>query len=215
MKLAGEAGSLLKIEEEIRDAVYDARRQWRIGPVAKQMKLFEEPKLVERQERFDLSGITDTQFFERAEAQVITALSKYVEQAENGQWLQRRLFADDAARGFAFLDMMLQRFDVVLMNPPFGECSQPIEKPMRAKWKSLTNDIYVLFVIIWTSRLSDKGFLGAITSRGFMIGRDQRDFRPCYLEKDQAISTYCWISGWMCSIRRPSKPVHTFSGRSP
>ena len=34
MKLAGEAGSLLKIEEEIRDAVAEARRQWLAGPVS-------------------------------------------------------------------------------------------------------------------------------------------------------------------------------------
>ena len=34
MKLAGEAGSLLKIEEEIRDAVAEAKKQWFDGPVA-------------------------------------------------------------------------------------------------------------------------------------------------------------------------------------
>ena len=67
------------------------------------------------------------------------------------------------------------------MNPPFGECSQSIEKHMRQKWQALANDIYLLFVLVCTSRLSDKGFLGAITSRGFMIGRDQRDFRPLLL----------------------------------
>ena len=33
MKLAGEAGSLLKIEEEIRDAVAAARKQWLAVPV--------------------------------------------------------------------------------------------------------------------------------------------------------------------------------------
>src|SRR5208337_1834006 len=39
MKLAGEAGSLLKIQEEIRDVVSEARRQWRIGPVPTQLRL--------------------------------------------------------------------------------------------------------------------------------------------------------------------------------
>ena len=33
MKLAGEAGSLLKIEEEIQDAVAEAKQQWLVGPV--------------------------------------------------------------------------------------------------------------------------------------------------------------------------------------
>ena len=45
MKLAGEAGSLLKIEEEIRDAVAEARRQWVAGPVSiQQMRLFDDHK---------------------------------------------------------------------------------------------------------------------------------------------------------------------------
>ena len=33
---------------------------------------------------------------------------------------RRRLFAEDAAQGFALADLVAQRFDVVLMNPPFG-----------------------------------------------------------------------------------------------
>ena len=40
MKLAGEAGSLLKIEEEIKDAVAAAGKQWREGPKPEQQLLF-------------------------------------------------------------------------------------------------------------------------------------------------------------------------------
>ena len=46
MKLAGEAGSLLKIEEEIRDAVAEARQQWLAGPVSIQRSLFDDDKPV-------------------------------------------------------------------------------------------------------------------------------------------------------------------------
>ena len=112
MKLAGEAGSLLKIEEEIADAVAGARRQWRTGPIATQMRLFGEQKPAEKQQRFDLSGINDAQFFEEAEAKVIDALRHFAEKARNGHRLQRRLFADDAERGFAFVDLCHKRFDV-------------------------------------------------------------------------------------------------------
>jgi hypothetical protein len=181
MKLAGEAGSLLKIEEEIRDTVAAAKRQWLSGPVSIQRTLFDDDKPVVRQQRFDFSGITDAQFFEQAEAKVVDALRNYAEKAQNGQRLQRRLFTEDAVRGFAFVDLCHRRFDVVLMNPPFGVCSVGIEKYMRTKWRSLANDIYVLFLVLHSDRLAVKGLLGAITSRGFMIGRDQRDFRPLLL----------------------------------
>ena len=70
MKLAGEAGALLKIEEELRDAVSAARQQWLTGPIAMQQSLFEEIKPIPQQKRFDFSGVTDTQFFEQAETKV-------------------------------------------------------------------------------------------------------------------------------------------------
>src|SRR5262249_2660620 len=87
MKLAGEAGSLLKIEDEIRDAVAGARRQWLSGPVSIQRSLFDDDKPVVRQQQFDFSGITDAEFFEQAETKVVDALRSYAEQAHNGERL--------------------------------------------------------------------------------------------------------------------------------
>jgi hypothetical protein len=175
MKLAGEAGSLLKIEEEIRDAVAEARRQWRTGPVATQLRLFGDPKPVVRQQQFDLSGITEAQFFEQAEAKVVDALRSYAEQAENGQRLQRRLFADDAVRGFAFVDLCHKRFDVVLMNPPFADPSKPAKPLIERLYPRTKNDLYAAFVEKGIDRLESGGILGAITSRtGFFLSSFQR-----------------------------------------
>ncbi|HEV3115329.1 MAG TPA: hypothetical protein VGY99_33015 [Candidatus Binataceae bacterium] len=108
MKLAGEAGSLLKIEEEIRDAVASAKKQWvrdttRATDRKGQPLLFTQAamdRLAGRPEQpslFDLTDITDKQFFERAEADVIKTLRQYAEKAQNGYRLQRRLFSDDAS----------------------------------------------------------------------------------------------------------------------
>jgi hypothetical protein len=100
MKLAGEAGSLLKIEEEIRDAVAAAKKQWvRETTQATDKKgralLFTEAEMErlagkpEQPSLFDLTDITDDQFFEQAEAKVGEALRSYAEKAQNGQKLQR------------------------------------------------------------------------------------------------------------------------------
>jgi hypothetical protein len=40
VKLAGEAGSLLKIEEEIAGAVAEAKQKWLAGPKLQQGRLF-------------------------------------------------------------------------------------------------------------------------------------------------------------------------------
>jgi len=167
MKLAGEAGSLLRIEEEIRDAVAKARLQWQAGPVSVQRSLFDDDEPIVRQQRFDLTGITDAQFFEQAEGKVVEALRNYAERAQNGQRLQRRLFTEDAVRGFAFVDLCHKQFNVVLMNPPFGLPTESTFTYLGTVSKPTYVEMYASFVERWLTQTND-GFLGAITSRSFL-----------------------------------------------
>jgi hypothetical protein len=167
MKLAGEAGSLLKIEEEIRDVVADARTQWLAGPVSIQRSLFGEEKQVLQQQRFDFSGISNAQFFEQAEVKVIDALRSYAEKSQNGQRLQRRLFTEDAVRGFAFVDLCQKPYDVVLMNPPFGLPTAAAFEYLEHNSKATYVELYASFVERFV-RGTHNGLIGAITSRSFL-----------------------------------------------
>ena len=114
MKLAGEAGTLLKIEEEIRSAIQDARN------AANAM----------RGDLFTQDEAESEDFFDSAEEKIYEALKNYAESAESEDY-QRRLFAEDAAHGFAFIDLCRKRYDVVVMNPPFGEAPKCFEDPDR------------------------------------------------------------------------------------
>ncbi len=145
MQLAGEAGSLLKIEEEIRTAIDTARKEW----------LKEQDDLLTRKDG------SQEEFFDTAEQQVIDALRAYAEQADADSY-QRRLFAEDAARGFAFIDLCQKRYDSVVMNPPFGEPSISSREYLYPRFESSKLDVFAAFV--------DRGVeigasVGAITSR--------------------------------------------------
>jgi hypothetical protein len=171
MKLAGEVGALLKIEEEIKDAVSVARTQWIDGPKQEQAELF--PELVkskpsQQQLRFDLTGVTDEQFWEQAEDRIITALREYAEQIESGHVTSRRLFAEDAARGFAFIDLLRKRFDVVLMNPPFGDGSARGNKLLLDAYPVTSNDLYAMFFERSFGLLNARGKVGAISNRTWL-----------------------------------------------
>ena len=174
MTLAGEAGSLLRIEEEIRTAIADAKQLWKQGPKAEQALLFSEPgkKAGQGEMRLDLSGITDEQFFERAEQRIYDALEAYAEQAENGGGFQRRLFANDAAQGFAFIDLCRKRYDVVVMNPPFGNPPDSVASMLSP---DAANNVYPAFVLRG-AEISD-GFVGAITDRTFVVQQSFGKFR--------------------------------------
>ena len=174
MKLAGEAGSLLKIEEEIKNAVAEAGKQWREGPKPEQQLLFlpgmDAPRPKQQELRFDVKGITDQRFWDQAEDRILDALKEYAEQAENGRAVRRRLFAEDTARGFAFIDLCRKRYDVVLMNPPFGEPAKLSKTFIEKSFPRTKNDVYAAFVERGLNLLQKGGMLGAITSRtGFFL----------------------------------------------
>jgi hypothetical protein len=188
MKLAGEAGSLLKIEEEIRDAVAAAKKQYarettqatdRKGRAmlfseAEMERLADGPK---QSSLFDVSDITDSDFFEEAERRVIDALRSYSEQAQRGQQLRRRLFSEDAAQGFAFVDLCQHTYDVVLMNPPFGEVSLAARDNLYVSLPESSRDIIAAFVTRWTGMLSRQGRLGALTNRMVFFNEFLGDWR--------------------------------------
>ena len=168
MQLAGEAGSLLKIEEDLAEAVAEAHRQWAKESQPEQLALFAELRRTDAQQplHFDISGITDAAFWETAEERVLEELNRYASQAKNGRDTRRRLFAEDAAQGFSFVDLCRQQYDVVLMNPPFGLTTDLVFELLREKYPNTYVDLYASFVSRGL-RWAGNGFVGAITSRAF------------------------------------------------
>lgn len=88
---------------------------------------------------------------------------------------RRRLFADDAAHGVALLGVAEKKFDVVLMNPPFGAGSTRAKKDFDKAYPRTKNDIYAAFVERGIELLASRGRIGAITSRtGFFLSSFQK-----------------------------------------
>jgi hypothetical protein len=202
MRLAGEAGSLLRIEDEVSALVADARAQWK--KIGKQDgEFFSNAEILNLDRRSilnqppdtgswsldALSRIPDLDFWEKAEERIYQALRDFAESA-GADGYQRRLFADDAARGFAFIDLCRQRYDVALMNPPFGDASLPSKPYLDTTYGDTKGDVYKAFVECFQARLVPAGFLGIISSRtGFFLGQSEdwrtrvvlRLFRPIAL----------------------------------
>ena len=181
MKLAGEAGSLLKIEVDLREAIASAKSQWLARPQPEQLGLWAEPARPRQEQlRFDLSGISDEQFWQEAEGRALAALGDYSRQAENGQGARRRLFAGEAGMGFAFVDLCRKQFDVVLMNPPFGSVSEQAYKYLLVNFPDTYVDAYASFVSRGLS-FSTTGYVGAITSRSFLTSKKLARWRASQL----------------------------------
>jgi hypothetical protein len=175
MKLAGEAGSLLKIEEEIAASIASAKTQWLSRPKDVQLSLFPKDKKAQWQASlYNVSGISDASFWDIAEQKVLEALHAYAEQVSNGAGYRRAIFAEDAARGFAFIELCGKHYDVILMNPPFGAGSTNSKGYIDKNYHLSKNDLYAAFVDRGLSFLTNQGRLGAITSRtGFFLNTFQ------------------------------------------
>ena len=88
---------------------------------------------------------------------------------------RRRLFADDATHGVALLGVAEKKFDVVLMNPPFGAGSTRAKKDFDKAYPRTKNDVYAAFVERGVELLASRGRVGAITSRtGFFLSSFQK-----------------------------------------
>lgn len=175
MELAGELGSLLKIEEHLSESVTSARKQYAALQQELRMGYLPGFQPAPAQGNLDLSGIDDQHFFEQAEASIVDALKAFAASTGGSKGVRRRLFAEDAAQGVAFIELMRTRFDVVLMNPPFGAGSLAARKELTSSYPRTKNDVYAAFVERGIELLVPSGMLGAITSRtGFFLSSFQK-----------------------------------------
>lgn len=171
MQAAGELGLVLKMETEIRqelaaiardlDATV-AQTQTRVGDTdtaeAQAAARFTDPAYRER-------------FFETAETEVLRHLKELAEAATNGDAYQKLLFADDAVRGFAFIELCRQRYDVVVMNPPFGAAALGSKDYVDRTYPDGKADLAAVFVERMHELLAEGGLLGAISTRTiFFLG---------------------------------------------
>jgi len=173
MRLAGELGILLQVDRSLAEDISHARRQFQVQQ--ERPELFPElrPKL--EQGRLDLSGVTDDRFFEEVEETIVAGLRRFAESA-GGTDAGRRLFAEDAAQGVALIDLVRTRFDVVLMNPPFGEATPATREYLRKCYPDASSDLYLTFVQR-ASELAPSGWVGCISSRTILVNASSEQIR--------------------------------------
>lgn len=215
MKLAGEAGSLLKIEQELEEAIQAAKAQMDAEPQAEQLAFWPvAPK--PKQLSFDLRGIakSDAEFWQTVEKRVLDALIAYASQAANGQGYRRKLFAEDATQGFAFVDLCRRRYDVILMNPPFGEPSAPSKSYVEAKYRRTKGDVLANFVERTLELSKPNGKIGAITNRTPFFMTTQATFRQEVLQKEGFIEVMADLGGGVLEAMVETA-AYTFSPAQP
>lgn len=113
--------------------------------------------------------------FAPPEERLRAALTQLVSEEGGRTNTRRRLFAEDAAQGIGLLNVVETKFDIVLMNPPFGAGSTRAKKEFDKAYPRTKNDIYTAFIERGIELLASRGRVGAITSRtGFFLSSFQK-----------------------------------------
>lgn len=183
MELAGEAGSLLKIEETLRDAIATAQKE--SEEKAPLFRVLEYGVTYQTGEQNSHpTKAQEGDFWTRAEALVMGALKEYAEQRENGEGFQRRLFSRDALQGFEFIDIFRKKYNVILMNPPFGEASDQTRGYFDIQYPLWNKNILCAFCEKAINWVDYQGRVGAIIDKTALIKSSYSTFR------EQILSIY-------------------------
>lgn len=142
MKDAASLGSLLRVESRLDTAVREALHTGKV----------------------DERGIT----VHRLERDLLDAFEEIASRTDASP--ADRLFAGDARDAVQFIRLCKKQYDVVLMNPPFGDPVNGTNGYLKSAYGSSAVDLYTAFVTRGLERLNEHGYLGAITSRtGFFL----------------------------------------------
>lgn len=79
-----------------------------------------------------------------------------------------RLFAQDTARGLKLVQLLSRRYDIAVMNPPYGSFVPKVKDFIRVAYPLTSNDIYAAFVDRACQLTEPGGYVGALVSATFV-----------------------------------------------
>lgn len=124
----------------------------------------------------------------QAEARLRFALTEFAQAAKSTY--QGQLFAEDALEGLRLIDLCREAYDVVVMNPPFGEPSAGSNAYLEQKYPRSKGNILAHFLERGSDLLRHGGRIGAIVSRTCFYLQSFTQFRKTFLKKDLTLECF-------------------------
>lgn len=183
MQYAGEAGLLIKMEQEIEEEIEDLRKNWSRVNAIQAAGLFdsEEKKSETNAANKKVANLGKKEvkaaFFATVVERLQEALRTVSSRLSEEEGYENTLFANDAVRGFAFIELCQKRYDVILMNPPFGEGSESTIPYLDAHYPCWCKNLVCAFFDRMQELLVNDGLVGAIFDRTVLIKSSYEPFR--------------------------------------
>jgi hypothetical protein len=128
---------------------------------------------------------TTVNLFAPPEERIRSALFRFVSE-EGRTSTRRRLFADDAEQGIGLLGIAEKSFDVVLMNPPFGEPTKAGKNANNPHLASCDDDLGAAFMHASATRWARDGLTGVVSSSTLWFKHTLATWRQRILVGDES-----------------------------
>jgi hypothetical protein len=168
-----QVGSLLRVEERLREllvkaghaaaareaAALDPRRQRELPGMKPEVRQMDLAEVAEKEQatawtpHYTLQELRDD-------------LRTFARQALDEHDLNAQLFATEADKAVRLLDVLMSKYDVVVMNPPYGNTTELAQRCLNANYPNTAINLYAAFVERSVS-LIEAGFVGGLVSRTF------------------------------------------------
>jgi hypothetical protein len=190
-----EIGSLLKVREPFERLLERRRREGgvqaillprirgqtvisRSGKIEGQAKL--DMKITEDKEAVQIIAIPREVTLEH----MLNALKEFEREAMEKRDMGTLLFATEAEKSVGLLALLTQKYDVVLMNPAYGNMPSRTKDYVKKHYQRTKKDYYTAFIEQAIDLTEENGFIGMLTSRTFMFLKAFQNVREDILLND-------------------------------
>ena len=186
-----DVGSLLKVRAPF-ERLLEARRkgvQTRFQPKITGQSFLSKRGGVGGQSKLSTEEIERSVFVKPAVTleEMLDALLEFEREGMEKKDMGTMLFAAEAEKSVGLLQLLSQKYDVVLMNPPYGrDMPETTKKYLRKHYPKTHHDYYTAFIEQTIDLCLPEGFVGALISRTFLFLKSFQSLRSEILWKDAA-----------------------------
>jgi len=167
-----QVGSLLRVEERLRELLVKAGH----AAVTRELDPRRQRELPGMEPQVRQMGLAEVADKERAAAwtphytlqELRDDLRAFARQALDEHDLNAQLFATEADKAVRLLDVLMGKYDVVVMNPPYGKTTGSGKSYLNQNYPLTRRDLYAAFFERSMDLTRGNGFIGALTSRTFL-----------------------------------------------
>ncbi len=111
------------------------------------------------------------------------ALTEYIRKNTASDDISRRLFAQETGKAIGLLDFLRQKYDAIVMNPPFGSPIAETKSILTTSYVNSSGNIYSYFIEAGLGRIARTGYIGSVSSNAYLTQASFSDFRQFLIEK--------------------------------